>query len=137
MNLIFDAFDVATAESLRLDRGNAAVQVRDLPVGARRGPLHADDELVGLTRGNLSKFGGQVLKFSVFPAWSVIAPNFRLLYGIGDDAGHDRPDEPDAHDDDNLAAFLAVLCNQLLEALEFLIVVFWFGEREGIAVGGL
>ena len=31
---------------LGLHRGNAAVQIGDFPVGPRRRPLHADDELV-------------------------------------------------------------------------------------------
>ena len=44
---------------LGLHGGDPAVEEGDLPVGARRGPLHPDDEFVG-------KPGGQVFKISIF-----------------------------------------------------------------------
>ena len=67
---------------LRLHGGDPAVQVGDLPEGAGRGALHADDEFVGLAG--------------------------LLVDRIGDDPGHDRPDEADAHDDDDLTFFPAL-----------------------------
>jgi len=87
-------------------------------------------------------FGGQVFKISVSPAFDTIAPNLgnrdkwghlvncfaipedvpiysRLTDGVGDDAGHDGPDEADAQDDDDLMALRAMLGDKGLEAQDF------------------
>ncbi len=66
----------------RLHGGDTAVHIRDLPEGTGRGALHPDDEFVGLAGLFVDR--------------------------IGDDPGHDRPDETDAHDDDDLPFFLAL-----------------------------
>ena len=78
---------------LGLDGRLAAVEHGDLPVAAGTGPLAADDELAGLAG--------------------------LLVHRVGDDGGHDGPDEADAHDDDDLLALAPGCPGQGLDALEF------------------
>jgi hypothetical protein len=87
----------------------------------------------------LGGFGGAAPSARGAPArgLGVRVLNHGFPDGVGDDAGHDRPDEPDAHDDDDLAARPAVPGDEPLEASEFLDVIIGFGEREDLAVGGL
>ena len=123
----------------RLDRGDALVQVGDFPERARGWALHPDDEFVGGAEGDIRfpiKDFGNDRGLEVGHDRGFRVGNDRgLLDGIGDDAGHDRPDKADAHDHDNLAAFLPVLCRQFLEALEFLRVVVRAGKRKRLAAG--
>ena len=91
-----------------LDRRDAAVQVGDFPVRARRRPLHADDELVA-----------------------------RALFGrrVGHHPGHDRPHEPHPHHDHDFAALLALLLDDPLQAFEFLLVIGSLRQGESLALG--
>jgi hypothetical protein len=69
----------------------------DLPEGAWGGALHAYYEFGGIARD--------------------------AIHGIGDDAGHDGPDEAHAHDDHDFAAQEALFIHDPLETPELLIVV--------------
>ena len=64
-----------------LDGRFAAVQEWNFPIASRAGPLAADDELV--------RFAGT------------------FIDRIGDDRGHDRPHETDAHHHDDFLPFLS------------------------------
>ncbi len=88
---------------LGLDRRQAAVQQRDLPVAARARALHADDELAGVAR---------------------------VVGRVGDHRRHHRADEADADDDDDLAAVVALFVDQLFQALELDLVVRGRGDGE-------
>ncbi len=94
---------------LGLDRRLAAVEHRDLPVAARAGPLAADDELARLAG--------------------------LLVDGVGDDGGHDRADEADAHDHDDLLAFAAGLLGQRLDPRKFPGIIGLGGNGELFAGG--
>ena len=93
----------------RLNGGDPAVEVGYLPVGARRGALHADDELAGFTG--------------------------LAVYGVGHDPGHDGAHKAHAHDDDDFTPLQALFLHQLLKAFEFPVVLFLLGKGKRLAGG--
>ena len=92
-----------------IHRRHPLVEVGDLPERARRGPLHADDELAG----------GSGL----------------AVDRIGHHTGHDRADEAHPHDDHDLAAFFAFRGHDALKPLVLACVVLLPRQGEGLPLG--